>query len=451
MYFVLLLFYTLGLILAIFGAFTLIYYPLALIAEIRRYPEPVFQENPPLISIIVPAYNEEKVITHCIESILKSDYPRLEIILVDDGSKDQTYSIMKEFELAQNSARNDRAGNRVKRPHNKKRKKQVTIKAIEQTNAGKAAALNHGVKESHGELLFFVDADGMFTKYTIPEMLKKFTRFDVGGVCGNDFPVNLNRLQTRLICLQTHVSTSFVRRALAEINCLPIISGNIGVFRRTALIETVLQTKTNITFTAGESWPNDLPGPFVEGFIGEDLELTWRLHRAGYRVNFAPHAIVFAEVPSTLKGLWRQRVRWARGYLQTASLHRDMFFKPRYGWIGLYLPINTFNQVISPILQLVAMGLLVALIATGNSPLPPGWLSMLLWFGLGFAILATIYGIGLDRAWKDLRLIYVLPLWIFYSIFMNFVMVWAILLELFKVKPKWNKLERTGVVSREET
>ena len=450
MYFVLLLFYAIGLILAVAGLFTLVYYPLALIAEIRRRPKPVFQENPPLISIIVPAYNEEKVIAHCIESILKSDYPRLELIMVDDGSKDNTYSIMKKYELAQYGAEYDISGNPNDYTFIKKKNQQAIIKAIRQPNAGKAAALNRGVIESHGELLFFVDADGMFTRRTIPEMLKQFTTPKVGGVCGNDSPVNLNNLQTRLICLQTHVSTSFVRRALAEINCLPIISGNIGVFRRIALKATVLPPKPIITYSAGENWPEGVPGPFVEGFLGEDLELTWRLHRAGYRVNFAPRAIVFAEVPSTIRGLWRQRVRWARGYLQTVSMHSDMFFRPRFGWIGLYLPISAFNQVFGPILQLIALGLLIALIATGNSPVSPDILNLILYFGLGFALLATIYGIILDHAWKDLRLLYVLPLWMFYSVLIDFVMVWAILLELFGVRPKWNKLERTGVVSREE-
>jgi len=450
MYIVLLLFYAIGLILGVFGVFTLAYYPLALIAEIRRRPKPVFQENPPLISIIVPAYNEEKVIAHCIESILKSDYPRLELILVDDGSRDATYSIMKKYEVAQYSAEYDLSGNPYNYAFIRKKNHPVFIRAIRQANAGKAAALNRGVKESHGELLFFVDADGMFTRRTIPEMLKQFTSAKVGGVCGNDSPVNLNRLQTRLICLQTHVSTSFVRRALAEINCLPIISGNIGVFRRIALKATVSPPKTIITFSAGENWPENLPGPFVEGFLGEDLELTWRIHHAGYRVNFAPRAIVFAEVPSTLGGLWRQRVRWARGFLQTVSMHSDMFFKPRYGWISLYLPINAFNQVFSPILQLVALGFLITLIATGNSPLSLYGMNLLLYFGLAYALLASIYGIVLDHAWKDLRLLYVLPLWIVYSIFIDFVMVWAILLELFGAKPKWNKLERTGVVSREE-
>jgi poly-beta-1,6-N-acetyl-D-glucosamine synthase len=450
MIFVLHLFYAVGLILAIFGLLTLVYYPLALMAELRRRPEPVFQENPPLISIVIPAYNEEKVIAHCIDSILKSGYPRIELILVDDGSRDNTYAIMQQYELAQTGAGQNPSGNFNNYTFINQKNHPVFIKAIQQPNSGKAAALNRGVRAAHGELLFFVDADGMFTRRTIPEMLKQFTSPRVGGVCGNDTPVNLDRLQTRLICLQTHVSTSFVRRALAEINCLLIISGNIGVFRRTALEATVSPPKTNVTSTPGETWPEDLPGPFVEGFLGEDLELTWRIHRAGYRVGFAPRAIVFAEAPSTIKGLWRQRVRWARGYLQTVSMHRSMFFRPHYGWISLYLPINTFNQVLSPILQLLALGLLIVLIATGNSPFPLDVVNIILWIGLGFALLATVYGVILDHAWKDLRLLYVLPLWIIYAVFMDFVMIWAILLEIFGAKSKWNKLERTGVVSREE-
>jgi cellulose synthase/poly-beta-1,6-N-acetylglucosamine synthase-like glycosyltransferase len=92
-----------------------------------------------------------------------------------------------------------------------------------------------------------------------------------------------------------------VRRALALINCLPIVSGNIGAFRRSVIDKT---------------------GPFLEGFIGEDLELTWRVHKAGFQVNFAPLAVVLAEVPSTVKDLWKQRVRWARGLLQTIRIHK---------------------------------------------------------------------------------------------------------------------------------
>jgi poly-beta-1,6-N-acetyl-D-glucosamine synthase len=417
-------FYVVGALVTFIAAFTLSYYPLALIAELRKRPKPVFLDTDPLVSIVVPAYNEEKVIENCIVSILRSGYRRLELILVDDGSKDRTFEIMRRYE------------------HNRR------VRAIRQANAGKAAALNRGLRASRGELIFFVDADSIFTRSTIPEMLKLFTSPRVGGVCGNDAPVNLDRLQTKLQCLQTHVGTAFIRRALAEIDCLPIISGNIGVFRRTALIETVRPMGFNGRLVRLGRWPQNLPGPFLEGFIGEDLELTWKIHKAGYLVNFAPHAMVLNEVPSTVKGLWKQRVRWARGFLQTVRIHKDMFLNLKLGPIGAYLPINFFNQVVNPILQLILLALFVILLLLGYQPIPMDFMNVLLWFGLGFALFATLFAIALDRAWVDLKYVFVVPLWIPYSIMMDVVMVWAIIQELRGTTAQWNKLERTGVVSR---
>ena len=419
-------FYVLGVFVTFIAAFTLSYYPLSLLAELRKRPKAVFTEYPPLVSIVVPAYNEEKVVENCIISILRTGYSRLELILVDDGSQDQTFDIMRKY-----------------RHHPK-------VKAIQQVNAGKAAALNRGIKEATGELIFFVDADSIFIRTTIQEMLKLFTSPSVGGVCGNDAPVNLNKLQTRLQCLQTHVGTSFIRRALAEINCLPIISGNIGVFRRSALIDTVQPSGEHKRMLPPGRWPAGLPGPFLEGFIGEDLELTWKIHKAGYRVNFSPHARVLNEVPSTIKGLWKQRVRWARGFLQTVRIHSDMFLNPKVGPIGLYLPINFFNQVINPILQLILLILFGTLLASGFNPIPMNFFNLLLWFGLGFASFATLFSVSLDRAWPDLKYLWVVPLWIPYSIMMDLVMVWAIILELRGTTAQWNKLERTGVISRRE-
>jgi poly-beta-1,6-N-acetyl-D-glucosamine synthase len=418
------IFYVVGVLVTFIAAFTLSYYPLALMAELRKRPKPIFLEDPPRVSIVVPAYNEEMVVENCVVSILRSGYSRLELILVDDGSKDHTFEIMQKYK------------------HHPK------VKIIRQENAGKAAALNRGLKASKGELIFFVDADSIFTSNTIPEMLKSFTSSKVGGVCGNDATVNLNKVQTRLQCLQTHVGTAFIRRALAEINCLPIISGNIGVFRRSALMDTVRPSIRTRRLVAISAWPDDLPGPFLEGFIGEDLELTWKIHKAGYQVNFAPHAMVLNEVPSTIKGLWKQRVRWARGFLQTVRIHKDMFMNLKIGPIGLYLPINYFNQVINPILQLILLILFVVLLALGYQPIPLNILNVLLWFGLGFALFATLFAVSLDRAWADLKYLYVVPLWIPYSIMMDLVMVWAIIQELRGTTALWNKLERTGVVSR---
>jgi poly-beta-1,6-N-acetyl-D-glucosamine synthase len=418
------LFYLVSTVLIVVGTLTLMYFPLALYAALRRRKPAVFDSESPLVSIIVPAYNEGKVIGNCVESILNSKYQNFEAILVDDGSKDDTLEVMRRYQ------------------------NQPRIQVISKLNGGKASALNEGYNQSKGEILFFVDADGIFTPGTIDEMLKEFTSSKVGAVCGNDAPVNLDRLQTRLMCLQTHVGTGFVRRALAELNCLPIVSGNLGAFRRSVLKQIGITQANPFVTVLTQAWEINRGGPFRDGFIGEDLELTWRVHRAGYQVKFAPKAIVLAEVPSTIKSLWKQRVRWARGLLQTIRLHRDMFFNLRYGTLGLYLPINFFNMIVVPFLQLLVFVLVVILLAAGYRPIALNLAGIVLWLGIGAALLSTLFAVALDRSWKDLRFIYVIPLWVPYALMMDLVMVWAILLEIFKRESQWNKLERTGVVSR---
>jgi biofilm PGA synthesis N-glycosyltransferase PgaC len=384
------------------GILTLVYYPLAIAFALRRSKSPVFQRENPLVSIIVPAYNEGKVIRHCVDSVLASSYRNREIFLVDDGSTDETLERMREYET------------------------QPEVTVLTRRNSGKAAALNAGLAKATGEIVLFVDADGIFAPDTIDRLLSGFESAKVGAVCGSDSPANLDRLLTRLANLQTHVGTGFARRALSQINCLPIVSGNLGAFRRSVLEKT---------------------GPFREGFIGEDLELTWRVHKAGYRVTFQPWATVRAETPSTLRGLWKQRVRWARGLLQTARIHRDMFFNPRYGLFAFYLGINMISMVLIPILQLASIVILPILAVQEASPVPVNVLGIIGWLGFGFALVASVFSIALDRAWRDLRHLYVAPLWVLYSFFMDVVTVWALILELRGGQARWNKLERTGVVS----
>jgi biofilm PGA synthesis N-glycosyltransferase PgaC len=398
-----LLFFVLSISIFSLGLLSLLYFPLSLYFELRRRRPPVFETETPLVSVVVPAYNEGKVIANCIESILADDYPNKEIILVDDGSTDDTLAIMQRYAHLPN------------------------VIVMGKHNGGKAAALNCGIQYARGEILFFVDSDGIFAESTIREMLKGFDSLKVGAVCGSDEPVNLDRPQLHLAALCQHVGTGFVRRALAAINCLPIVSGNIGAFRRSVLLKT---------------------GYFREGFIGEDLELTWRVHRAGYRVNFQPHAIVYAEAPSTLHGLWKQRVRWARGLIQTVRLHQDMFFNPRYGLFGFFLPLNVANMLLIPVLQLLVTLLLPILVLLGHSPVSLNLLSIIGWIGLGMAFVAACYSIALDRAWGDFKYLYALPLWFPYSLFMNVVAVWALILEVRGGEAHWNKLERTGTVSR---
>jgi cellulose synthase/poly-beta-1,6-N-acetylglucosamine synthase-like glycosyltransferase len=382
----------------VLGLLELVYYPLAVAHDLRRRGEAVFDDPVPLVSVVVPAYNEARVLRHCLDSILRTGYPRLELVLVDDGSTDETFEIMCHYARVPG----------------------VTV--LSQRNAGKAAALNAGIRQAHGEILMFVDADGAFTDRTVPEILSAFDHRDVGAVCGNDEPVNLDRVQTRVLALLTH-GTAFARRALARIGCLTIVSGNIGAFRRRVLDEI---------------------GGFTPGFVGEDLELTWRVHRAGYRVAFAPKAVVYAEVPSTVPALWKQRVRWTRGHLQTARLHRDMLTTGRH-W---FLPVNAFSMLVAPVLQL-AGSLVVGLAALlGHLPFHGGVVGLVLWLGLAHAVGSLGFAIVLDRAWADLRLFVVLPLLPFFSVLMSLITVAAWIAELHGRPARWNKLARTGVVSR---
>lgn len=395
------LFYFSGSLVFVFGLVTLAYFPLSLFFEWRRKsPQLVYK---PLVSVIVPAYNEAKVISHCVQSILDCPYPQKEIILVDDGSKDDTLHYMQGY---------------ADHPE---------VSVIAKTNGGKASALNAGLARAKGEILFCVDADGIFAADTIDQMLLAFDHPKVGAVCGNDSPVNLDRLQTKLLSILSHVGTGFVRRALAVMHCLPIVSGNCGAFRREAIEAT---------------------GGFLHGFIGEDLELTWRMHKAGYRVNFAPRALVYAEVPSSIKGLWKQRVRWARGLLQTTVLHWPMLFNLRYKAFGVFLPINLIRMIVVPAFQLLAIMLLIVLLLLGLSPFSPDVLSGLALFGGLFALFTAIYALVLDKSWASFKYLYTLPLWLPYSLLMNVVMLRAIWLELRQKEATWNKLERTGVISR---
>lgn len=406
----------LGALLLGLGFIRLAFVPLAIAFEVREHYRarhgstgllPSAPQQAPLVSVIVPAYNEQRVISGCLSSIVRCGYPNLEIVLVDDGSSDRTVLYLTRM------ARND---------------PQITV--ITQRNAGKGAALNKGIKRARGDILLLVDADGQFGPDTIPEMLRAFADERVGAVCGSDRPVNLDRVQTRFLALISHVGTGLVRRALHLLGCLPVVSGNAGAFRRSALEAVAVPGM----------------GPLRNDTLGEDLELTWRLHRAHYRVAFAPHAVVNAESPSTLHGLWKQRVRWARGLLQALWLHRDLIGRREYGTFGYWLVYTVIAMVFIPLLQLVGTVLLPLVWYAGGWSPPGGVLGALAATGLGVAVLLTVIAVALDRTPGDLKHAWTLPIWPLYSLLMSATMVKALTQELRRSPNTWNKLDRTGVV-----
>lgn len=396
----------LGTVVLVFGLVKLLYVPLALWFELRaarRGDRPSLLDDEPLVSIVVPAYNEAIVVAQCVDSILAAEYARKEVILVDDGSTDSTAEVMASYAL-----------------------RHAQVRAVRQVNAGKGAALNTGAELARGDVLIFVDADSIFLPDTIESMLRGFDDDKVGAVCGDDRPVNLNTVQTRLLTVISHLGTGLVRRALTVLRCMPIVSGNSGAFRRDVFVEV---------------------GRFDTDTVGEDMELTWRVHRAGYQVRFAPRALVYAESPSTIGGLWKQRVRWGRGLLQATWKHRAMIGNLRYGTFGPFLAFNTMTMIVIPVLQLIVLLLLPVILALGGNPLPATTWQALAWLGLIVTVVLALIAIGLNRAWRDLRHLWTLPLWPIYSVFVTLTLVRAVYLQLARRPAQWNKLDRTGVVS----
>lgn len=387
--------------------------PLALVFEHRagkrrkaNVPTPL--DRMPSVSVVVPAYNEEKVLRSCVSSILATDYPNLEVVIIDDGSTDDTRSIGEELE------RGD-----------------ARVRYIFQDNAGKGAALNHGYRESTSEFLLFIDADSVLTAETIPAMLRAFYRADIGAVCGDDRPVNLDRLLTRFLALITHVGTGLVRRALDILGIVPVISGNAGAFRRVCLDEVAKNT----------------PGhPLREDTVGEDLELTWHIHTTRWKIAFEPTALVYAESPSSLRALYRQRTRWARGLLQSLHIYYMHLFKFDSPKFSVLVWFTLITMVITPLIQFVLLIILIIQIPTANFSL---W-GLILGSGLLLSTVLLVFAMILSKSLRDLRHIWALPFWPFYSMAMTFSMLSAMTQELFRSEMKWNKPERTGVNSFED-
>ncbi|MFA7044139.1 MAG: bifunctional polysaccharide deacetylase/glycosyltransferase family 2 protein, partial [Bacteroidales bacterium] len=248
----------------------------------------------PKVSVIVPAYNEELTVTRTIENLLKSDYPLLDIVFVDDGSKDQTFANVKEaFSNIDN------------------------VQILTKPNGGKASALNFGIASASGEILVCIDADTLLMPDAISKMVPFFVDEEVGAVAGNVQVGNAVNLLTNWQKMEYITSQNFERRALDDVNAILVVPGAIGAFRKTAI---------------------DRIKGFTIDTLAEDCDLTVRLHRAGFKVHSCNDAISLTEAPETMKMFLKQRFRWTFGMMQTFWKHRDLLFslhKPNIGWIML--------------------------------------------------------------------------------------------------------------------
>jgi cellulose synthase/poly-beta-1,6-N-acetylglucosamine synthase-like glycosyltransferase len=350
--------------------------PLAIFHKMREKKE-VFQPSTykPRVSIIVPAYNEEKVLARTLETLLEADYPNKEIIVVDDGSN--TSSVAGEF---------SRRG----------------VKVVRRPNGGKFAALNTGIAVSSGEIIMTVDADSMITRASITEMVRGFENPEVAGVAGNLKVFNRNNLLTKLQALEYIVQIQIVRRAFENFGSLTVASGAFSAFRKTALEEA---------------------GFYDPDYLLEDFDITIKMLKSHQILHGSNEAVCYTEAPETFHDVYRQRLSWFRGDFQNFWKHRDAFFNPRFGIMSkLTFPYMLLSMTLVPFASLVVIVTSVIMLIDGE------WMTLVMAFAL-FAMLQLLLSIlAILVADDDLKLALYSPLFIIgYKQFLDFTMIKAMI------------------------
>ena len=297
--------------------------------RVRRIP-PELPAPPNLQSVLVPAYNEGKVIEQTVRRILASDYPNLEVIIIDDGSTDNTSSVVRDHFSDD-----------------------PRVKLITVANGGKAAALNRGLLEARGAMIVALDADTHYQRDLIGRLVRWFEDPTIGAVAGNAKVGNRINIITRWQALEYVVSQNLERRALATLGCVTVVPGAIGAWRREMLVKL---------------------GGFPAHTLAEDQDLTIALQKSGYKVLFDSTAIAWTEAPDTVEGLIKQRFRWAFGTLQCLWKHRDTTFRRRYGSLGLVAMPQTwlFQFALTAMAPMVDLLFLWQLMVSGLDVLEHG-------------------------------------------------------------------------------
>ena len=350
------------------------------------------------VSVVVPAYNEAANIAATVRSLVATDYPWVEVVVVDDGSTDDTADIVCRLDLPR-------------------------VRLIRQPNAGKPAALNTGIAAARGRLLVLVDGDTVLAPDAVGWLVQPFRDEGVGAVSGNTKVANRRGLLGRWQHLEYVVGFNLDRRLFDLAGCMPTVPGAIGAFRRTALVEV-------------DGVPADT--------LAEDTDLTMAVLRAGWRAVYVEGAIAWTEAPATLRQLWRQRYRWCYGTLQAMWKHRRAVVERggagRLGRRGLaYLTIFQFLlPLASPVLDLYAVY---------GAWLLPWWQIAAGWGGFTLAqILAAGYALRLDRERYG-------PLWslvfqqVVYRQLLYLVVVQASVAALLGSRQRWQAMARTGLAA----
>jgi len=260
----------------------------------------------PNVSVLIPGYNEEKTISKTIHSVLNLDYPKnkLQIIVINDGSKDKTKEVVEEI-IRKNKERD--------------------IILINQKNKGKAAALNNALKITKGEFFSCLDADSTVDKKTLKKMIYLYQKEDDKDLVIVTPAMKVNKPKTLIQKLQwlEYLVAMFVARLMSQLDCIYVAPGPFSLYRAKTIKKL---------------------GGFSEDNLTEDMEIAYRVQTHDYKIRQCFDAYVHTVAPQTFHQLYKQRNRWFKGGILNVFLYRNMFMNKKFGDFGLVqMSINMFN------------------------------------------------------------------------------------------------------------
>lgn len=323
----------------------------------RKYKNQIERDYYIPVSIIVPAYNEEVTIIDTIDSLLNLDYKLYEIIVVDDGSKDKTLELLiNHYHLKKVAkvVRKKLTTAKVKAYYEGNPKVRLTV--VAKVNGGKADALNAGINASSFPYFLTIDADSILEKNSLTEIVKPIMEDNrviaAGGVIklSNDLVIKDGKIidyklpKKYLEMIQTleYDRTFLASRAVFDLfNGNLIVSGAFALFKKQYVIEA---------------------GGYKINTVGEDMEIILRLHdyaitnKIPYRIKYVSSAVCYTQAPSKLKDFKKQRKRWHNGLFQSLIAHKNMFFNPKYGYLGSISTLYYWiYELIAPLTETIGL------------------------------------------------------------------------------------------------
>lgn len=351
------------------------------------------------VTALLPVFNEELVIVAAVRSLLALDYPALDILIVDDGSTDETFALASAMQGEYGGA---------------------TVRVVHKRNGGKASALNTGIALARTPFVLCMDGDSRVTSDTLRYAMRHFTDPRVGAVAGNVKVVNRTNLWTRLQALEYIEGLNLPRRAQGFMRAVNIIPGPLGVFRRDVLASV---------------------GGYDTDTYAEDADLTLKVLTAGWHIAYEPRAIAWTEAPELLLDLIKQRYRWTRGILQALRKRSSWLASPKGGvvvWGSLLAML--FEAIIWPAVNV--LGNLFFALAALSAGAPAGILS---WWALLTMLdtAAALYAVTMEG--EELALVpYAVVYRFFFISLIDVAKLFATFEQLVNTRMTWGKLERAG-------